>query len=110
MVVIALVCLGMMAYWIIDDAESTVHFDLKRRRLEVESKRFWFGRPKTYPFSEIAALRAEKRSGDSSDLWEGIIELTSGKRIKLGSEVEGDNEQIRKFLGELRAATGLAGS
>lgn len=108
-VAVVLVCLGVLTYWIIDDAESTVHFDLKRRRVEVESKRLGFGRPKTYAFADIAALTVVKRSGESSDTYEAIIALTNGKRIKLGRETEGDNEQIRKLVDEIRGATGIAG-
>jgi hypothetical protein len=108
-VAVVLVCLGVLTYWIVDDAESTVHFDLKRRRVEVESKRLWFGRPRNYAFADIAALTTVRRSGESSDTYEAILELTSGKRIKLGREVEGDNEQIRKFVDEIRAVTGIAG-
>lgn len=84
-IAIALVVLGVLAYWMLDDADTVAHFDLKRRRIEVESKRPWFGPPRSYAFSDIAALTAAKRSGESSDSWEAIIELANGKRIRLGA-------------------------
>lgn len=99
----------MLAYWIIDDAATTAHFDLKRRRVEVGSKRIWFDKPRSYAFADIAALAVVKHSGESSDAFEAVIELANGERIRLGREPEGNNEQIRKFIDDLRAATGIAG-
>lgn len=108
-VAIALPCLVVLAYWIIDDAGTTTHFDLKRRRIEVRSKRIWFGKPRSYAFADVAALAIVRHSGESSDAFEAVMELANGERIRLGREPEGDNEQIRKFIDDLRAATGIAG-
>lgn len=105
-IIVAVVLLG---YWLLADSTTTASFDLGRRCVTVTSERPWFGAPRTCAFSDVASLSAVNRSGESVDYWEAILELTSGSRISLGSEVEGANERIRTYLDDIRAATGIAG-
>jgi hypothetical protein len=100
-------CLALMGYSIASDAPTTATFDIGRRQIRVESRRPWFGRALLLAFSEVAALYAVKRSGESTDSWEAV--LANGRRIRLGSEAEGRNERVRLYLEEIRKATGIAG-
>jgi len=101
---------GVLGYWLLSDAATTVIFDLKRRQLEIGSERPWFGKPRVYAFADVTALNAVNRSGETVDSWEAVVELNDGSRIKLGREAEGSNERIRSYLTEIRHATGIAGS
>jgi hypothetical protein len=58
---------------------------------------------------DVAALYAVNRSGDTVDSWEAVIEFRDGARIRLGRETEGRNEGVRRYLEEIRSATGIAG-
>jgi hypothetical protein len=104
------VAVGLLGYWFLSDAATTAIFDLKRRQIEISSARPWFGKPRTYDFSEVSALSAVNRSGESVDSWEAILEFNNGARIKLGRETEGSNERIRAYLSEIRLETGIAGN
>jgi hypothetical protein len=106
----ALLCIALMAYWLISDANTTTVFDLARRRLSVHRERPWFGPPRSFVFDEAAALGAINRSGETTDSWEARLDLRDGSRFLLGSESEGRNERIRDYLAEIRHATGIAGT
>ena len=108
-VVGVLVAVGLLAYWVVSDAPSTVTFDLGRSRLEVYCARPWFGPPRSVAFGDVAALSAVKRSGETVDSWEAWLELRDGSRIRLGREAEGTGEHIRRYLDEIRRATGIGG-
>jgi hypothetical protein len=102
-----LFCIGLMAYWMMSGASTTVVFDLKAQRVEVNCRRPWFGAPRAYGFSNIA-LFAKSESGESVDSWAAFIKPGGGKKIRLGSEAANRNERIRSFLEEIRSATGIA--
>jgi hypothetical protein len=106
---LALLCVIAMIYWIASDLPTTTAFDLRQRRVSVERHRPWWGRPPSFAFSEVAALYAAKRSGESTEFWEAVLELNGGRRIRLGSEAEGRSERVRQYLEEIRKATGIAG-
>jgi len=103
----ALLCVGVMTYWAMSDASTTVVFDLNARRVEVNCWRPWFGASRAYGFSDVA-LFAESCSGESVDSWEAFIKPRDGKKIRLGSETANRNERIRSCLEEIRRATGIA--
>jgi hypothetical protein len=100
-------CVGVIAYWTMSDAATVVVFDLVGKQIRVESKRPCFGPARSFEFSEVAAIRAVIRSGDSSDSWEARIELRAGETIRLGRQVEGRDHRIRKYLDEICQATGI---
>lgn len=110
LVIPGILCLALMGYWVLSDAPTTAAFDLKQRRLDIDCQRPWFGRPRACPFTDVVALYAVSRSGETVDSWEAIIELSGGRRIALGREAEGRDERIRRYLEEIRAATGIAGN
>lgn len=105
-----LMCLMVVGLWALSDATTRVVFDLAQRRLSVHSARPWFGAPRSYAFSDVAALYAVSRSGESSDAWEARLELRDGSRIRLGRETEGRNARIRAYLEDIRGATGIKGT
>jgi hypothetical protein len=106
----ALLCVALMGYWVISDADTTSVFDVARRRLTVHRERPWFGLPRSFAFDEIAALSAINRSGETTDSWEARLDLRDGSRFRLGNESEGRNQRIRGYLEEIRRATGIAGT
>jgi hypothetical protein len=103
----ALFVIGLMAYWMMSDASTTVIFDLKARRVEVNCWRPWFGAPRAYGFSDVA-LFATSESGESNDSWAAFIKPRDGNKIRLGSEAANRNERIRSYLEEIRRAAGIA--
>ena len=105
----AFLCIAVMGYWALSDAATTATFDLKQRVVRVHSERPWFGEPRTCALLDVAALYAVNRSGDTVDSWEAVIEFRDGARIRLGREAEGRNERVRRYLEEIRSATGIAG-
>ena len=102
--------LGLMAYWLILDASTTVTFDLKQRRLDVTSRRPWFGPPRSYGFADVVGLNVASRSGESVDSWVAYLDLPDGSRIRLGEEAADRHERIRSYLQEIRHATGIGGA
>jgi hypothetical protein len=42
-------------------------------------------------------------------IWEAILELYAGQRIKLGTETEGRTDGVLQYLEDIRTATGIAG-
>ena len=105
-----LLCLAVMAYWVASDAASTVVFDLAQRNVRVHCERPGFGAVRSYAFSDVAALRALNRSGETVDSWEAWLELRGGSRIRLGRESEDRNERVRSYLADIRDVTGIPGA
>jgi hypothetical protein len=105
----AVVFFALIGYWVGSEAPTTATFDLKRRRIEVYSRRPWFGRPRTMEFADVLALYAVKRTGETVDAWEANIELRNGTRLRLGSEAAGRSERVRQYLEEIRNVTGIRG-
>jgi hypothetical protein len=93
-------CVAMLGYWTMRDAATEAVFDLANRRIRIDSRRPLFGPARSFGFSEVAAIRALNRSGESVDSWEACIELRAGGTIRRGREAEGRNERIRSYLEE----------
>jgi hypothetical protein len=104
----AAICFGLLAWLLASNAATTATFDLKRRRVEVRSKRPWFGRPRAFDFADVAALDAVRSTDDMGDFWEIHLELRNGTRLLLGSEPT-RQQRVQQYLAEIRSATGIPG-
>src|ERR1700737_1076401 len=103
-----ILCLVVAGFWAMSDSATEVTFDMAKKRIRVHSKRPWFGAARSFAFSDIAAIRAVNRSGETVDSWEACIEFHDGATIWLGRESEGRSEHIRSYLEEIRRVTGIA--
>lgn len=101
-------------------------FDLRQQRVSLTIKRPWCEVSQTYSFAEIRSFNAVGRTAGGIFLkfhyWEGYLELWSAKRICLGLDLEDPDERsfclaldlddpyerMGKYLGEIRAVTGIA--
>jgi hypothetical protein len=87
-------------------------FDFKQRRMSITIKRPWSEVTQTYSFAEIRSLYAARRTIWALFLrtrfWEGYLELANGKRIRLGWDKKYRDAPMSRYLGEIRAATGIA--
>lgn len=101
-------CLAVAGYWVMSDSTTEVTFDITKKRIRVHCERLWFGPARSFAFSEVAAIRAVNRSGETVNSWEACIEIHGGATIRLGRESEGRNERIRGYLEEIRRVTGIA--
>jgi hypothetical protein len=107
-VIVAIVApLGFAAYWQFSDASTIAVFDLESRTLKVHSSRPFFGPPRVIPFADIAALKVDAEYGESADSWSAVLSLSSGTRIRLGSELQGKNSRLREWIDEIRTAANL---
>jgi hypothetical protein len=110
-IVPTILALAFLGYLWLSDLPVTAEFDRKLRRVTVDCERPWFGRPRSFAFTDVVALTAVKESdSESSEYWEAWLECRDGSRIRLGQEGVRRNERIRPYLDEIRGATGIAGS
>ena len=103
-----ILCLIVAVFWALSDSATEVTFDMAKKRIRVHSKRPLFGPARSFAFSDVAAIRAVNRSGETVDSWEACIEFHDGATIWLGRESEGRSEHIRSYLEEIRRVTGIA--
>ncbi len=103
-----LLCLVVAGYWVMSDSATKATFDLAKKRVCVHSERPWFGPTRSFAFSDVAAIRAVNRSGETVDSWEACIEFHDGTTIRLGRENDGRSERIRSYLEDIRRVTGIA--
>src|SRR5258708_6407120 len=80
-------------YWVMSDSATKATFDLAKKRVCVHSERPWFGPTRSFAFSDVAAIRAVNRSGETVDSWEACIEFHDGTTIRLGRE--NDERSVR---------------
>jgi hypothetical protein len=104
---VGVLCLALVAYWLVSDIPTATVFDLAQRRLSVHSSRPWFGSPRVFAFTDVAELAAVRHFGEPN-VWEVCLELRDGTRIRLGFDSEGRSERIRGHLAEIEQATGIA--
>jgi hypothetical protein len=110
-VVPTIIALAFLGYLWLADLPVTAEFDCKLRHVIVDCERPWFGRPRSFAFTDVVALTAARESdSESSEYWEVWLECRDGTRIRLGQEGVRRNERIRPYLDEIRGATGIAGS
>jgi hypothetical protein len=106
-----ILALAFLGYLWLSDLPVTAEFDCKLRRVIVDCERPWFGRPRSFAFTDVVALSAAKESdSESSEYWEARLECRDGTRIRLGQEGVRRDQRIRAYLDEIRSATGIAGS
>jgi hypothetical protein len=100
-----------LGYLWLADLPVTAEFDSKLRHVTVDCERPWFGRPRSFAFTDVVALTAVRESdSESSEYWQVQLECRDGTRIRLGQEGVRRKERIRPYLDEIRGATGIAGS
>jgi hypothetical protein len=106
-VLVGVLCLALVAYWLLCDIPTATVFDLAQRRLSVHSSRPWFGPPRVFAFADVAELAAVRHFGEPGNVWEVRLQLRDDTRIRLGFASEARSERIRGHLAEIEQATGI---
>jgi high-affinity Fe2+/Pb2+ permease len=62
-----ILCLVVAGFWAMSDSATEATFDMAKNRIRVHSKRPLFGPARSFAFSDVAAIRAVNRSGETVD-------------------------------------------